>query len=96
MTKADITAQIAQKTGISQADVKIVVEALFHSIIEANKEGEEVHFRQFGNFKPRKKAAKVARNIAHNTAMLLPACYVPSFAPSQHFVCQVKEALKPH
>lgn len=93
MRKAAAIAEIAQKTGISQADVKLVTEVLLQTIIEATKAGEKVHLRGFGCFAPRKKAAKLARNIAQNTAIIIPEHYVPSFTPSRAFVEQVKEAL---
>ncbi|MEL6539366.1 MAG: HU family DNA-binding protein [Bacteroidota bacterium] len=93
MRKAAIIAQVAQKTGISQADVRLVLEVFLQAIVEANKLGDKVHLRGFGSFEPRKKSAKLARNIAQNTAILIPEHYVPGFVPSKAFVDQIKDAL---
>ncbi len=94
MTKSDIVASIAEKTGIDKADVQITVEAFFSVIKDSMASGENIYVRGFGSFVNKKRAAKVARNISKNTAILIDEHYVPSFKPSKVFVDKVKSSLK--
>lgn len=91
MTKADIVNDIATKTGIEKVDVQRVVETFFDVMKDTMADGNNVYFRGFGSFVVRKRAQKVARNIAKNTSMIIPPHYVPAFKPSKTFVGQVKE-----
>ena len=89
--KADVISEIATQTGISRADVRLTVETLIQTIKEALTKGEKVHFRGFGSFGVQKRARKVARNIAQNTALIIDEHYVPSFKPAQAFAKKVKQ-----
>lgn len=94
MNKAKIVTKIARQTGINKPDVGMVVEALFQAIQDAMASGESVYFKGFGRFINKKRAKKVARNLANNTAILLEEHYVPSLKPSQAFITQIKETVK--
>ena len=50
MTKADIVAQVSDKTGIEKAQVLATVEAYMEAVKDALAEGENVYFRGFGSF----------------------------------------------
>ena len=91
MTKADVVNDIANKTGIEKVDVQRVVETFFDVMKDTMADGKNVYFRGFGSFVVRKRARKVARNIAKNTSMIIEPHYVPSFKPSKTFIGQVKE-----
>ena len=91
MTKADVVNEIAGKTGIEKVDVQKVVESYFDVMKDVMSEGNNVYFRGFGSFVVRKRARKVARNIAKNTSMIIEPHYVPAFKPSKTFVAKVKE-----
>ena len=93
MTKADIVNEISNQTGIEKVDVQRVVETFFDVMKSKMAEGRNVYFRGFGSFVVRKRARKVARNIAKNTSMIIEPHYVPSFKPSKSFVDQVKESV---
>ena len=90
MTKADVVNEIANKTGLERVDVKRVVETFFDVMKDTMSEGNNVYFRGFGSFVVRKRARKVARNIAKNTSMIIEPHNVPAFKPSKSFVEQVK------
>ena len=64
MTKADVIAKIAEKTGIDKADVAQSLETFFGVVKEALVDGEPVYVRGFGSFVNKKRAKKVARNIS--------------------------------
>ena len=50
MTKAEIIAEIAAKTGIEKVDVQETVESFFKVIKGSLQEGENVYVRGFGSF----------------------------------------------
>lgn len=94
MTKAEVIAEISDKTGVDRADVAASVEAFFNVIKNAMSEGENIYVRGFGSFVNKKRARKIARNISKNTAMVIEEHYVPSFKPAKVFVEKIKASDK--
>ena len=58
MTKAEIIAEISNKTGLEKVDVQETVEAFFKVVKNAMIEGENVYVRGFGSFVVKKRAEK--------------------------------------
>ena len=71
MTKAEIIAEISNKTGLEKVDVQETVEAFFKVVKNAMIGGENVYVRGFGSFVVKKRAAKTARNISRKIRLLL-------------------------
>ena len=94
MTKADVIAEIADKTGIDKAEVTNTLETFFSVVKDSLAEGENIYVRGFGSFINKKRAKKVARNISKNTAMVIDEHFIPSFKPAKVFVEQVKTSDK--
>lgn len=94
MTKAEVIAEIAEKTGIDKADVTTTIEAFFSVVKNSMAEGENIYVRGFGSFVNKKRARKVARNISKNTAIIIDEHYVPSFKPSKVFIEKIKNSSK--
>jgi len=94
VTKAEIIAQISEKTGIDKNDVTTTVETFFSVVKDKMSEGESIYVRGFGSFVNKKRAQKIARNISKNTAITIEAHYIPSFKPSKMFVEKVKTKVK--
>ena len=69
MTKADVVAEIANKTGIEKVAVQATVEAFMDSIKGSLETGNNVYLRGFGSFIVKKRAAKTGRNISKNTSI---------------------------
>ncbi len=90
MTKADIVAQVSDKTGIEKAQVLATVEAYMEAVKDALSEGDNVYFRGFGSFIVKKRAEKTGRNISKNTTIIIPAHNIPAFKPAKTFVNKVK------
>ena len=90
MTKADIVAEIAEKTGIEKVDVQSIVEAFMKEVKESLEGGENVYLRGFGSFIIKERAKKTGRNISKNTTIIIPAHNIPSFKPAKVFVDGVK------
>lgn len=86
MTKQDIVAQIAQKTGVDRATVLTVVEGLMATVKDDMINGEEVYLRGFGSFIIKRRAEKTARNITKNTTLIIPAHNIPAFKPAKEFL----------
>ena len=94
MTKADIVAEIAEKTGIEKVDVQTTVEAFMKEVKESLEGGENVYLRGFGSFIIKERAKKTGRNISKNTTIIIPAHNIPSFKPAKVFVDGVKTKVK--
>ena len=90
MTKADVIAQISEKTGVEKADVQQTLETFFTVVKDSLADGENLYVRGFGSFINKKRARKVARNISKGESMIIDEHYVPSFKPAKVFVEQVK------
>jgi DNA-binding protein HU-beta len=94
MTKAEIVAEIAIKTGIEKVAVQATVEAFMDTVKGAMEKGDNVYLRGFGSFIVKKRAQKTGRNISKNTTIVIPAHYIPSFKPAKVFTNEVKKAVK--
>lgn len=90
MTKAEIVAEIASKTGIEKQVVLQVVEGMMDTIKTSMINGEEVFLRGFGSFIIKQRAEKTARNISKNTTIIIPTHNIPAFKPSKEFMEKVK------
>ena len=85
MTKADLVAAIAGKTGIDKATALIAVEAFMDTVKETMISGENVYLRGFGSFILKKRATKTARNISKNVSLIVPEHNIPAFKPAKTF-----------
>jgi len=94
MTKAEIVADIANKTGIEKVTVQHTVEAFMEAVKDSLVNGENVYLRGFGSFVVKKRAEKTGRNISKNTTIIIPAHNIPAFKPAKSFVTDVKNKVK--
>ncbi len=94
MTKAEIVAEIAQKTGLEKVNVQEVVEYFMDAVKDSMKKGNNVYLRGFGSFTIKRRAEKTGRNISKNTTIIIPAHNIPSFKPSKTFVEAIKNSVK--
>jgi len=95
VTKADVIAAIAGKTGIEKKDVSETLEQFFQVVKDSLAGEENIYIRGFGSFINKKRAKKIARNISKNTAITIEAHYIPSFKPAKVFVEQIKSSTNP-
>lgn len=94
MTKAEIVAEIASKTGIEKVAVQATVEAFMDTVKNSMINGQNVYLRGFGSFIIKKRAEKTGRNISRNTTLIIPAHNIPSFKPAKTFVNKIKNSVK--
>lgn len=91
MRKADLINKIAEKTNIPKVDVLVTLETMFKEIKISLAKGENIYIRGFGSFITKKRAAKIGRNIKKNTAVQIPAHFIPAFKPAKEFMQDVKK-----
>jgi DNA-binding protein HU-beta len=94
MTKAEIVAEIANKTGIEKVAVQATVEAFMETLKNSMINGQNVYLRGFGSFIIKKRAEKTGRNISKNTTIIIPSHNIPAFKPAKTFVNKVKGNVK--
>jgi DNA-binding protein HU-beta len=94
MTKAEIVADIANKTNIEKVAVQQTVEAFMDAVKNSLADGENVYLRGFGSFTIKRRAEKTGRNISKNTTLIIPAHSIPAFKPAKTFVSSVKQKVK--
>ena len=58
MTKADVIAQISEKTGVDKGDVQQTLESFFTVVKGSLADGENLYVRGFGSFINKKRARK--------------------------------------
>lgn len=94
MTKAEIVAAIAQRTGMEKVNIQEIVEEFMNVLKSSLANGENVYLRGFGSFIIKRRAEKTGRNISKNTTIIIPAHNIPAFKPAKTFVEEVKNHVK--
>ena len=94
MTKAEIVAKIAEKTGVEKGSTQAVIESFMEIVKESVKNNEDVYLRGFGSFKSKMRKEKVGRNIRANGGkgekIVIPAHKIPAFKPAKSFINDLK------
>jgi nucleoid DNA-binding protein len=92
ITKKDLVEKIADTTGLTQVDTKIVVESFLESVAQALQGGRNIEIRGFGRFKIKKKKARIARNPRTNEKIPVLAGFKPVFESSRELCKRVNDA----
>jgi DNA-binding protein HU-beta len=79
MTKAELIADIVERSGLDRAQAKRCVEAFVDSVTASLKRGEEVRLVGFGRFVPVARAAGLARNPRTGAQVKRPASKTARF-----------------
>ncbi|MGI9190591.1 MAG: HU family DNA-binding protein [Chitinophagaceae bacterium] len=90
MNKSELIHTISEQTGIPKVDILVTLEQFFVHVKSTLTAGEEIHIRGFGTFHPKKRAAKIGRNIKRNTTVEIPEHFIPAFKPAKEFSEDVK------
>ena len=94
MTKADLVAEVANKTGVDRATTQVVVDMFMTTVKDSLLKKENVYLRGFGSFIIKERAKKTGRNISKGTTIVIPAHKVPAFKVAKSFSSIVKAKLK--
>jgi DNA-binding protein HU-beta len=92
MTKAQLAAQVAERTGLTKKQANEVVDAVFSIITEVltkKETAEPVNIAGFGKFVVKERPKRVVRNPRTGETVEKPATRVPAFRPAK----QLKEAV---
>ena len=89
MTKAEIAQQLAQTTGLSQADTSAVIEGFIESLCQALTKGERIEIRGFGTFKVVERAPRTGRNPRAGSSVIIPKRKAPTFKPSKEIKTRI-------
>lgn len=73
MTKADIIELVAERTGFTTKDTRIVVEQFLEEVKSRLVKGNHLEIRGFGTFKVKNHKARKARNPKTNQEVHVPA-----------------------
>lgn len=79
MNKAELTAAVAEKTGMSKKDTEKVINAAFDTVIETLVAGDKVSVVGFGVFDVKERGVRVGRNPKTREEIEIPATKVPFF-----------------
>ncbi len=79
MNKVELSAAIANETGLSKKDSEAVVKAFVDVVTEELKKGGKVQLVGFGTFEVSERAAREGRNPQTGKAMNIKASKAPKF-----------------
>lgn len=83
MNKAQVIANVAERTGLSKRDSAIVVRACIDAFIDGIVEDGTVTLIDFGSFHVVWRSARKARNLNTGEEITVPSKRVPTFRPSR-------------
>jgi nucleoid DNA-binding protein len=92
-TKHDLIAQVADRTGLTQSDTKVVVEELLETISRFLEEQNSIEIRGFGTFYAKMRKPRPARNPKTGEVVPLNRRLVPLFKYSGDMKKKIVEAL---
>lgn len=79
MNKADLVANMSEKSGLSKKDAEKALNSFIESVEEALVKGDKVQLVGFGSFEVRERAARKGRNPQTKTEITIPASNAPVF-----------------
>ena len=83
MTKAALVDEVARVAELTKKHSEVIVETVFHSIIEALHRGEKIELRGFGSFRLRRREPRKGRNPKTGDRVEVPSKRVPYFKPGK-------------
>lgn len=83
MNNSDLAETLAASHGITKADARTYVDAVFSAIVDAAAKGEEVSLNGFGKFKIKDTPAREGRNPSTGATIQIAAAKKLSFAPAK-------------
>ena len=83
MNNADLADALAADQGLTKADARKAVDALFAAITEAAVRGEEVSLNGFGKFKVKDTPAREGRNPATGATIQIAASKKLAFSAAK-------------
>jgi nucleoid DNA-binding protein len=79
MNKQQLIVATSQKNGITQREIRQVIEPMFECILEALQKGERVSIQRFGYFYIKQRNERKSRNPFTGESIIAPAKKVVKF-----------------
>jgi integration host factor subunit beta len=92
-TKHDLITQVAERTGLTQSDTKIVVEELLETVSKYLEQQSCIEIRGFGTFYTKMRKPRPARNPKTGEVVPLNKRLVPLFKYSGEIKKKISSAL---
>lgn len=83
MTKKEIVKRIAERSGLTQIQIKEIVQSTLDAIVDSIVEAGRIELRNFGVFEVRERAPRKARNPRTGETVFVPAKKVVIFKPGR-------------
>jgi len=83
MNTAELADAVAASQGLTKADAKKLVDAVFVAIAEAAAKGEEISLNAFGKFKVKETPAREGRNPSTGATIQIAASRKLTFAAAK-------------
>ena len=85
MTKSELIAAMAEKSGLSKKDSEKALGACMYTVVDALKEGDKVALVGFGTFDVRERAARTGLNPRTKEPIEIAASKAPAFKAGKAF-----------
>jgi DNA-binding protein HU-beta len=92
MNKQELVDSVAEQTGLSKADSKKAVDAVFSAISKSLSRGKPVNLTGFGTFTVRERAARMGRNPRTGEALKIAPSKVPVLRAGKELRATVKKS----
>lgn len=93
MNKGGLVAEVANRTGLSKAEVARVIDASIDAIRDSVVRGDRVTLADFGTFERKHRNQRIARNPRKpDVPIVVPARDLPSFTPGKEFRAAVLDS----
>ena len=90
MTKKEIVRTISDKTGLTQLQIKEIVQLTFEGIVETLLKEGRVELRNFGVFQVKSRKARKARNPRTGLQVEVPEKFVVTFRAGKEMEARVQ------
>ena len=94
MNKTELVTRMAEKTGLTKADVEKVYNATFELFKEELAKGNKISVSGFGTFDISERAEREGRNPQTGETITIAATKTPTFKFSATTKKEIKECLK--
>jgi len=91
MTKAELVARMAEKTGLRKSQAERALQAFIESLTQALEKGERIAIPQLGVFNVKQRAERTGRNPRTGETVLIPAKKVVKFSPAKTLQAKVNK-----
>lgn len=83
MNKSELISGVAERSGLAKGEAEKAIDAVFETITDALKNGDEVRLVNFGIFSCVDKPAREGRNPSTGESIHIPAKRMPKFKPGK-------------